>query len=305
VLLYIHKVYSARTLTERAHSKLHKTMKKSLLFVAIVATTIFFFGCSSSETATTTNPTDIPQLYVAGSDTVLSSQMFTLSPFTKEQCGKTIRGTYWNPTGFRYDTVRTQGAPISQDSLKKWFGKVDPSAEMKKRNNASFNEMAEWLKNLFLLLLAVLLLGIVIAFLIWALRSARASAQRSDFVATGALGTKADNQNTQSKGSHIAHTAEFGKEDYDGVIAIIAAAKNGPTGAYVKMGGAVEVFVPSSVPEINVSADRGSKVDINIEANTVMADMVDIHEGDDHRQYNRQTGSQKEKTSDKTDDAKN
>lgn len=277
-------------------------MKKSFLLVAMIATAIFFFGCSSSETVTTAISPDVPQLYFPGEDTVISSQKFTLSPFSKEYCGDVVKGKYWNPTGFQYDTVRTQGALVSQDSLKKWFGVPCPTA-----NTSLFAGMSSWLEKLLWFLLALVLIGLTIALLIWAFRSARESSQRSHFVATGAPGANENKINTESKISHSAHTAQFGKEDYDGVIAIIAALKKGDTGGTVDFNGAVTVHIPSG-NEVNIYADNGStiaNVDVNVHSGgNAYGDMGTAYQGDDHRQYNRQSGGSKEKSSDKTDETK-
>lgn len=278
-------------------------MKKSFFLVAIIVTSILFFSCSESTTslpgAEGLNP-DVPVVYFQGKDTTFSYDQFQLFPYSKEVCGNLVTGKYWKPVGAMTTSVREQGQPVPSDSLKKWFGKPDTFSERNRRNNDSFNGMPDWFKKLFWFLLAVLLIAIVVGLILWIffenLKRNRNQGQQNSNPAVSSFEKVTAEKSGGS--SHSAQRSTIDKDDYSGIAMIISELKKGAAGGTVQLG-ALIVSIPSVVPDVTVVADRGAKVDIDINIkgdNITTADMVDVHEGDDHRSYSRQSGGSKDQS---------
>lgn len=155
----------------------------------------------------------------------------------------------------------------------------------------------DWFKALCWILLASALIGLVA----WLLKDLfkKSSPLATSAYSGGVSSSEAKDKKTPEK--VVAPVQEksspenVSQVEFTGIVSIITALKQGPAGGTAQYGN-MTITIPSSVPPINVHAERGSSitnVDIIVTNTSVAADMLDIHEQDDNRQYSRTQGDKK------------
>lgn len=142
-------------------------------------------------------------------------------------------------------------------------------------------------------ILKILLLLLVLAGIIWLLREMfskkPAPGSTAASVTTASAAKSAEQTTKEATPSRSFSASKIESSDYTGIKNVVEQLQKSSGGGTVTLG-ALTIVIPSTIPEINISADSGGKIEnvsINVSSEVNHADMVDMHTGNDNRQYSR------------------
>lgn len=192
---------------------------------------------------------------------------------------------------------------LDRDSL---FGESKDSTAVvipAKRQASSDIDAPDWFNDVLWVLLALILIGLAVCFL-WKLFKRSGSNPSATFV--GNAKPVSDSYQKTEKTNSPAPTQSSDKvseKEFAGIVSVVHSLQKSHTGGIVQYGN-MTVTIPSSIPPITVHADRGGRinnvtvhVETFVDTMSVSADMLDLHEGNDNRQYSRNAGDKADKKS--------
>lgn len=160
----------------------------------------------------------------------------------------------------------------------------------------------DWYSKLCWILLAIIAIASTLWLLLHLLKNVRKNTSNSGGSSTRVLANNSYgktengrdaivNDQFSNNAQRSTRTSQIDTEDYQGLKNLVQQLQQSPAGGSVKLGD-LQIDIPKTITDITIYADRGGKVhDISIvvDSMSLNADMIDIHEGDDHRSYNRNT----------------
>lgn len=264
---------------------------KKWIFFAIISTTVLV-GCNNQpdtnvkfgkQTFTLTGDTTITVIENKTAPRYSCSQKLLRNPVLLEEVKK------------QQAIHLTTAVTIDVDSLIKTL-----PAYAKFKKPLDEEAQSSWFSDLLKILAAIALIALLVWLLWWlSKQTPRSSSGDASVVvvnpsaSTGNQSTKNEMKYATSHTSSI--TSSIGKEDYDGIKAIIVELQKRPGGGNVKLG-ALEVDIPSIVPNVHIDGSKKGNVgDVEINIFTASADMMTNYAGDNHSQYSRGQKSAEEK----------